>query len=350
MTREGYATMSRFLADHTTTRVGGPARRFATASTAEELIATVKDCDERGEAVFILGGGSNVLASDDGFDGTVVRVATTGIATADVMTCSGAFLNVAAGENLDDLVCHAVEHGYSGIESLSGIPGQVGASVIQNAGAYGQEVGQTVARIRTWDRKERKIHTFGVFDARLGYRTSIFKENPGRWVVLEVGFQFNLGDLSKPIRSAEVAQRLGVRTGERAPLAAVRQATLAVRKTKGMVLDAADHDTWSTGSFFVNPIISAVQAELLPPDAPRFAVGGKCKTSAAWLIEHAGFSKGFGEGAATLSNKHVLALSNRGGATAADILALAKVIREGVRTVFGITLVSEPVLLGLSLD
>lgn len=343
--------MTDLLADHTTLRVGGPARRLVAASTEDELIATVSSADEAGEPVLVLGGGSNLLVGDDGFAGTVVQVGHRGIVTDDVHACSGAFLTVAAGEPWDDVVAVAVSRGWVGVEALSGIPGQTGSTPIQNVGAYGQEVSQTIARVRTWDRQERRLRTFTASECRFGYRSSIFKAEPNRWLVLSVSFQLVLGDLSTPIRYGELARALGVDLGARAPLAEVRRAVLALRRGKGMVLDPADHDTWSAGSFFTNPILSAEQAGALPPEAPRYPLpDGRVKSSAAWLIEHAGFGKGYGTPPATLSTKHTLALTNRGGARAADLLALARAVRDGVASAFGVRLVPEPVLVGCTLD
>ena len=343
--------MTDLLADHTTLRVGGPARRLVAASTEDELIATVSSADEAGEPVLVLGGGSNLLVGDDGFAGTVVQVGHRGIVTDDVHACSGAFLTVAAGEPWDDVVAVAVSRGWVGVEALSGIPGQTGSTPIQNVGAYGQEVSQTIARVRTWDRQERRLRTFTASECRFGYRSSIFKAEPNRWLVLSVSFQLVLGDLSTPIRYGELARALGVDLGARAPLAEVRRAVLALRRGKGMVLDPADHDTWSAGSFFTDPILSAEQADALPPEAPRYPLpDGRVKSSAAWLIEHAGFGKGYGTPPATLSTKHTLALTNRGGARAADLLALARAVRDGVASAFGVRLVPEPVLVGCTLD
>ncbi|HJE50594.1 MAG TPA: UDP-N-acetylmuramate dehydrogenase [Tessaracoccus flavescens] len=337
------------LADHTTLRVGGPANRFVVAETERELIDTVTDCDERGEPVLILGGGSNLLISDDGFPGTVVRVAITGL-KADVSSCGGAAVRVGAGENWDTFVAHAVDQEWSGIEMLSGIPGSVGATPIQNVGAYGSEVAHTLTFVRTWDRHDRTQRTFPVSDCGFGYRTSRFKQEPGRYIVLEVGFQFGLGSLGAPIAYPELARHLGTEPGKRVDAHRVREAVLAIRGSKGMVLDEADHDTWSAGSFFTNPILTADDAAGLPAEAPRFAAAeGAVKTSAAWLIQNAGFPKGFGNGAAGLSTKHVLALTNRGAATAADLVNLARTVRDGVEDKFGITLVPEVNLVGISL-
>lgn len=336
------------LAEHTTLRVGGPADRFVVATSERELIDTVTDCDERGEPVLVLGGGSNLLIADDGFRGTVVRVAMTGL-KADVSTCGGAAVRVAAGENWDAFVAHAVGQEWGGVEMLSGIPGSVGATPIQNVGAYGSDVSQTITSVRTWDRQDRTQRTFALADCGFGYRTSRFKREPGRYLVLEVGFQFPLGSLGAPVAYPELARHLGVEIGQRAPAAAVRDAVLAIRGAKGMVLDDADHDTWSAGSFFTNPILSAADAERLPADAPRFAgPDGTVKTSAAWLIQHAGFAKGHGNERASLSTKHALALTNRGGASAADLVELAREVQAGVLQRFGVRLVPEVNLIGVT--
>ena len=248
----------------------------------------------------------------------------------------------------DDSALHA---GHVGVEALSGIPGLVGATPIQNVGAYGQEVSQTIARVRLWDRQDRKVVTRSVAECHFGYRRSLFKAQPGRWVVLSVSFQFRLGELSTPVRYAELAKALGIQPGERAPLAKVRRTVLQLRRGKGMVLDQADADTWSAGSFFTNPLVPAEIAAALPDDAPRYPQpDGTVKTSAAWLIEHAGFSRGYGLGLARLSSKHTLAITNRGSAQAADIVALAREVRAGVERAYGVRLVPEPVLIGVSLD
>lgn len=338
------------LADHTTLRVGGPAGRYVVAATEADLVGTVQDCDRRGEPVLILSGGSNMLVSDDGFDGTVVQVATHGV-EADVSDCGGAAVRVEAGESWDDFVALAIERGWIGIEALSGIPGLVGATPIQNVSAYGCELAETIASVRTYDRRIGQAHTFPLVDCGFGYRTSRFKEEPGRFVVLQVNFQFTLGDLSLPIAYPELARTLGVEVGTRVNTTAVREAVRGIRAGKGMVLDPADHDTWSAGSFFTNPLLTPEEAASLPEEAPRFPAGdGRVKTSAAWLIDHAGFHRGYGTGPATLSTKHVLALTNRGGATASDLIRLAREVRDGVRERYGIALVPEPVLVGVSLD
>jgi len=342
------------LADHTTLRLGGPAGRWVRATTEDELVAAVGEADAAGEPVLVLGGGSNLVVADDGFPGTVVEVATRGVApdVEDGVSCGGVLVTVAAGETWDDLVALAVEREWSGVEALSGIPGSVGATPIQNVGAYGQEVAQTIASVRVWDRRLRGVRTFASADCGFGYRTSRFKQDRvdafgGRHVVLSVTFQFRQGSLGTPVAYAELARALGVELGERAPLADVRRAVLALRAGKGMVLDAADHDTWSAGSFFTNPVVAA---GVVPDGAPAWPQpDGRVKTSAAWLIEHAGYAKGYAAGPAALSGKHTLALTNRGGATTADLLALAREVRDGVEARFGIRLVNEPVLVGCEL-
>ena len=340
--------MTEPLANHTTFRLGGPARRFVEATTEQQLIDTVADCDSRGEPVLVLGGGSNVLIADEGFDGTVVKVATRGV-RAEAADCSGAQLEVAAGEVWDELVARAVAAQWSGMETLSGIPGSVGAVPIQNVGAYGAEVATLIQRVRTWDRAEGAIRTFAAAECGFGYRDSRFKREKGRHLVLRVDFQLPLGELGQPVRYPELARALGVEVGQRAPAARVRETVLAIRRRKGMVLDANDHDTWSAGSFFTNPILTPEQAASLPAEAPRFSAGEGVKTSAAWLIQHAGYPAGHGSGPARLSTRHVLALTNRGCATTADVLALAREIRDGVRERFGITLVPEVNLVGVSI-
>jgi UDP-N-acetylmuramate dehydrogenase len=337
------------LADKTTLRVGGDARSFVIAQDERELVDTVAALDAAGQPVLILGGGSNLLVADEGFPGTVVQVGTRGI-DVDESGCTGAIVTVAAGENWDDFVKYTIEREYSGVETLSGIPGLVGATPIQNVGAYGGEVADTIETVRTWDRLTRQYATFPMADCRFAYRTSRFKAEPGRYIVLTVTFQFRFNYRAQPIRYPELARTLGVAVGARPPAAEVREAVLRLRAAKGMVLDGADHDTWSAGSFFTNPVLDAEQAVALPVDAPRWPMpDGRFKTSAAWLIDHAGFHRGYGDGRARLSSKHPLALTNRGGARAADILALAREVRQGVERVFGVKLEAEPVLVGCAL-
>jgi UDP-N-acetylmuramate dehydrogenase len=337
------------LADLTTLRLGGPPRTLLRARTEADLLAAVREADDAGTPLLLLAGGSNLVVGDDGFDGTVVRIETRGIDVA-TDTCGGAFVTVAAGEGWDGLVAQAVDRGWVGVEALSGIPGSVGATPIQNVGAYGQEVADTIASVRTWDRVERRQRTFAMSDCGFGYRTSRFKRDPGRFVVLAVTFQLRFGELSEQVRYAELADALGIEVGERALTGEVRDAVLRLRGRKGMVLDERDPDTWSAGSFFTNPVLDPEAARRLPEDAPRWTQpDGSVKTSAAWLIEHAGFTKGYGNDRVAVSGKHTLALTNRGGARTADLLALAAELQAGVAERYGVRLVNEPVLVGCAL-
>jgi UDP-N-acetylmuramate dehydrogenase len=339
--------MTELLKDHTTLRLGGPARAWVRATAEAELVEALSGIEG---PLLVLGGGSNVVVADAGFDGTVVEVATRGV-RADVEgndpACGGALVTVAAGESWDELAATAVERGWVGVEALAGIPGLVGATPIQNVGAYGQEVSQTIARVRVWDRVLKGVRTFANADCRFGYRTSRFKAEPERHVVLDVTFQLRLGSLGAPVQYAELARTLGIELGQRAPLTEVREAVLGLRRGKGMVLDPADHDTWSAGSFFTNPV---VDEGAVPPGAPSWPQpGGRAKVPAAWLIERAGFHKGYGTETVGLSTKHPLALTNRGGATTEELLALARQVRDGVEAAHGIRLVNEPVLVGCAL-
>ncbi|GGL32161.1 UDP-N-acetylmuramate dehydrogenase [Phycicoccus endophyticus] len=349
------------LAGHTTMRVGGPAARMVVAETTDELVDAVREVDDAEEPLLVLGGGSNLVLPDDGFPGTVVKVATRGVEVDSADSCGGANVVVAAGEPWDPFVERAVAEGWSGVEALSGIPGSTGATPVQNVGAYGQEVAQTIARVRVWDRVDQRVRTMTSAQCRFTYRHSLLK-GTDRYVVLEVMFQLVLADLSRPVAYADLARQLGVAVGDRVPLPQAREAVLAQRRRRGMVLDEADHDTWSCGSFFTNPLLTAEEyadlearatarlgADAGPP--PRYPEpDGRVKTSAAWLIERAGFGKGFGlPGPVALSSKHALALTNRGEARAEDVVALAREIRDGVQAAFGVRLVNEPVLVGASL-
>jgi UDP-N-acetylmuramate dehydrogenase len=337
------------LAELTTLRLGGPARRLVHADNETALLDAVRDADRTGTPLLLVAGGSNLVVADSGFDGTVVRVETRGVAVEQDM-CSGAMVTVAAGEPWDPFVADAVSRGFVGIEALSGIPGSVGATPIQNVGAYGQEVAETIASVRCWDRVDGVQRTFAASECGFGYRTSRFKQDPQRHVVLAVTFQFRLGELAAPVRYAELARSLGVQVGARVPMTEVRDTVLRLRRRKGMVLDAEDHDTWSAGSFFTNPFLDADAADRLPAGAPRWEqADGTTKTSAAWLIENAGFGKGYGNGRAALSGKHTLALTNRGAARTDDLLALAAEVQRGVYDQFGVWLVNEPVLVGCDL-
>ena len=350
------------LSSLTTSAVGGPAGKFIEARTEAEIIDAVRSADAAGEQVLVISGGSNLLVSDDGFPGTVIRIASEGFTVNAEDSCGGVAVVVQAGHNWDKLVEHAVRHAWSGIEALSGIPGSTGATPVQNVGAYGAEVSQTIAAVRTWDRQRNAVQTFTNSELKFGYRDSILKQTTvngsPRYVVLTVEFQLPLGRMSAPIRYAELARSLGVEVGKRAYANDVRREVLRLRASKGMVWDAADRDTYSTGSFFTNPIVPLDVADKLPEAAPRYPAGhdGLVKLSAAWLIDQAGFGKGFGleaggvaGGRASLSTKHTLAITNRGSASAADMVAVAQQVRAGVERRFGISLHPEPLLIGLDL-
>ncbi|MEJ5913841.1 UDP-N-acetylmuramate dehydrogenase [Pseudokineococcus sp. 1T1Z-3] len=343
------------LAERTTLRVGGRPAAEHVATTEEELVDAVRTADAHAQPVLLVAGGSNLLVTDEDLPHTAVVVASRGLRREPVDACGGVWVTVAAGHPWEDLVAEATANGWLGLEALSGIPGSTGATPVQNVGAYGTDVAATLAHVRTWDRREQCTTTLRVGDLRLGYRTSALKEEPDRYVVLEVTFQLRQGELGGPVRYAELADRLGVAVGGRAPASEVREAVLALRRSKGMVLDdpaagVVDHDTWSAGSFFTNPVLPAADAERLPEAAPRYPAEGGVKTSAAWLIAAAGFERGHGlPGPAALSTKHTLALTNRGGARAADLLALAREVRDGVQARLGVRLDPEPRLVGCSI-
>ncbi|MGW9417418.1 UDP-N-acetylmuramate dehydrogenase [Cellulosimicrobium funkei] len=385
------------LAELTTLRVGGPADRYVEAHSEAELLEIVRAADEAGEPLLVIGGGSNLLVGDEGFGGVVVRDLRRGITVDAEDSCGGASFHAPAGQDWDELVARAVAEEWVGVEALSGIPGTVGAAPVQNIGAYGQDVAGVVSTVRVWDRARSRVRTLALGELAFGYRTSLLKrsmhvdagagsDDDGPWypspryVVLDVGFQARLGSLSAPVAYPELARTLGVQVGDRAPSADVRAAVLSLRARKGMLLDGVgpdvdraagpDHDRWSAGSFFTNPVVPAEQADLLPAEAPRYPVRTATptrttgpslgeidptlvKTSAAWLIEHAGFTKGFGvhgpSSLARLSTKHTLALTNRGGASAEDVVELARAVRDGVVEAFGVELVPEPVLVGVAL-
>lgn len=335
------------LNQYTSLRVGGPAKIFISVATEDEIIAAI---EAAGDApILILGGGSNVLISDQGFDGTVIHIANNQ-AQSEVDACSGATLTIGAGENWDEFVAATIARGFAGLETLSGIPGTVGAAPIQNIGAYGHEVSEFITRVRTYDRVAKAVKTFTNSECEFEYRNSIFKRTPGRYIVLSVQFQIRRGEISTPITYAELAQKLGIEVGQKAPVVDVRDAVLELRGAKGMLLDADDHDSWSAGSFFTNPIITAEVASSLPAGAPQWPLGdGRVKTSAAWLIENSGIAKGRALGGARVSSKHVLALTNSGSATAEEIAQLAREVRASVLVKFGITLEPEVNLIGITL-
>lgn len=352
------------LATMTTLRLGGPARRVIAPDREAELVEAVREIDARREKLLVVGGGSNLVVGDDGFDGTVLRMTTRGI---DVTNGGGSvagggepvLVTAAAGEPWDDFVTRCVDDGLSGVECLGGIPGLVGAVPMQNVGAYGQDVSETIARVRTWDRATRTVVDFDREACGFAYRSSVFRGRDGH-VILSVTFALAKSAAGAPIRYAELARALGVKEGERAPLARVRETVVALRRGKGMVLDEGDHDTWSAGSFFTNPILDAGElARLRERVTLLLGAGqvmpvfpepdGRTKVSAAWLIERAGFTKGHAMGPAAISSKHALALTNRGQATTRDLLALARAIRAGVREKLGVVLENEPVLVGVTL-
>jgi UDP-N-acetylmuramate dehydrogenase len=369
------------LSGYTSLQLGGPAARFAEAQTAEDLVAAVRAIDASGKPLLVLGGGSNLVVCDDGFPGTVVRVCTAGISVAE--NGEQVLVTIAAGENWDRFVEWSVAEKLAGIECLSGIPGFAGATPIQNVGAYGQEVAATITSVTVMDRASGAVSAMAGSQCGFGYRTSLFKRTAwprgggsgsapaqvpgptGRYVVLEVTFSLERDPMSAPIRYAELARKLSVEIGERAALADVRAAVLDLRRGKGMVLDAVDPDTVSAGSFFTNPVLGPAEMTRLEavvaarsPEAsvPTFPAGsdaagpGSVKVPAAWLIEQAGFGKGYpGRGAARISSKHTLALTNTGGATTAELIGLAREIAAGVRSQFGIELAHEPVLVGVTL-
>jgi len=342
------------LASLTTLRVGGPAARLADLATEADVVDAVRDVERHGEPLFVLGGGSNVLCADEGFRGLVGRMAIRGI---DVrIDRGGIVVDVGAGEDWDGLVARAVDEQWQGVASLSGIPGLVGATPIQNVGAYGEEVADTIASVRAFDRVAGSFVDMTPAGCGFGYRASVFKgaeawsSRGNRWIVTRVRFELERGDDAR-VTYAELARALSVELGAIAPAARVRETVIALRRAKGMILDPADPDSVSAGSFFVNPVVDAATAARVEHAAgarpPRFdAGGGRVKLAAAWLVEHAGFAKGWGQGAAGVSRKHALAIVNRGGATSGELLAVARAIRDGVRARFGVTLEPEPVMIG----
>ncbi len=332
---------------YTSLRVGGPAKSIITVSTEDEIIAAIEAAGD--SPILIIGGGSNVLVSDQGFDGTVIHIANNQ-AESEVDACSGATLTIGAGENWDEFVLTTISRGFAGLETLSGIPGTVGAAPIQNIGAYGHEVSEFITRVRTYDREAKAVKTFTNSECEFEYRNSIFKRTPGRYIVLSVQFQIRRGETSTPITYAELAKKLGIEVGEKAPVVDVRNAVMDLRAAKGMLLNPDDKDSWSAGSFFTNPIISVEIASALPEGAPKWPLtDGRVKTSAAWLIEHSGIDKGHAHGGARVSTKHVLALTNSGNATAEELVELAREVRTAVQAKFGITLEPEVNLVGLIL-
>jgi len=336
------------LAPLTTIGIGGPARFFFRATDVDELREALEWAREENLRVFILGGGSNLLISDAGFDGLVIQLDLRGI-TVESEDAGHVMVKAAASEPWDPFVAYAVEHGWAGVECLSGIPGSTGATPIQNVGAYGQDVSETIARVETYDRVLRIVVWFTNWDCRFGYRSSLFKNyERDRYVVLSVTFRLRRGG-SATIRYPELQKFVDERGVSADDLMGVRDAVIAIRKRKGMVIDPADPDTRSDGSFFMNPVITAAQYEEFAqraPQAPHFPSGDEVKLSAAWLIEHAGFGKGFVHGNVGLSSKHSLAVINRGGGTAAEVVELVRMIQEKVRETFGVEIHPEPNFIG----
>jgi UDP-N-acetylmuramate dehydrogenase len=337
------------LSEHTTLRVGGAPDSWIIVDSEPALVEAVARADRDGVPVLILGGGSNLLVADAGFPGAVIEVSIPGITPHE--DASSVDLVVGAGEQWDDVVALAVARGWSGIEALSGIPGRSGATPIQNVGAYGQDVSQVVTSVRAFDRRVGSVVDLTPGECGFGYRTSVFKRDPDRWVIVSLTMRLALGGLGT-VRYGELARALGVRVGATAPVGAIRTEVLSLRSGKGMVLDEADHDTWSAGSFFMNPVVSADVAAAVPEGCPRYPADEGVKLSAAWLIEDSGMFKGYAltpTAPVAISSRHTLALTNRGGAHAEDVLQLARRIRERVEQRHGITLQAEVRLVGCSL-
>lgn len=350
------------LAPLTTLRVGPVARRLITCTTTEQVVAALRHLDREAREgdrapVLVFAGGSNLVIADTLTELTAVRLAN------DRIAVEGNLVRAEAGAVWDDVVVTSIGHGLGGLECLSGIPGSVGATPVQNVGAYGAEVSDTITRVRVLDRRSGAVRWVPGDELGFGYRTSVLKRADQReipWVVLEVEFALDASGRSAPLRYGELTAALSATNGERADPKAVREAVLMLRTRKGMVLDASDHDTWSVGSFFTNPVVppgvyERLAARLDGP-VPHYPAPDGVKLAAGWLVERAGFGKGYPapdpggrEAPCRLSTKHALAVTNRGGATSADVIALARTVRDGVHDVFGITLQPEPVLLGCRL-
>lgn len=342
------------LSELTTLRVGGLPRALVAPRTGHELVETLRGLWSTDEPTFLLGGGSNTFAFDEGFDGTVVRVLTRGIERLPSDEPGEVRLRVEAGESWDVVVARTVANGWAGLEALSGIPGSVGAVPVQNVGAYGVEVAEVLESVEVLDRESLEVRTLAASELGLGYRTSIFRGGD-RSAILNVTLRLR-DEAAAPVRYPQLADALGLALGASAPVAEIRGRVIALRASKGMVLDPADHDTWSAGSFFTNPIVTASFARALPDAAPRWelpeheqpAEGALLvKLSAAWLIERAGIHRGFAlpGSHAGVSSKHTLALTNRGGATADEIRELAEFVQLRVQSDFGLFLRPEPVIL-----
>ncbi|WP_375137380.1 UDP-N-acetylmuramate dehydrogenase [Microbacterium foliorum] len=368
------------LATLTTLRTGGAPERMLEASTSAELIDALTDVWSRGDEWFVLGGGSNLFVGDDSFEGTVIRILTRGIEELPSPHAGRIRLRVQAGHGWDDLVAYAVEHGYAGLEAMSGIPGTVGASPVQNIGAYGQEIQETLVEVELIDEATGEVSVVPASELGLGFRTSVLKHHYGsvpqrRAVILSVTVDLLVAE-QRVVRGEQLRRALGLDSDAPVPLTWVRERILATRASKGMLLDENDPDTHGVGSFFQNAIVPEVVARALPPECPRWPVtpdldtvtviplasyegyvpaakpeAPDVKVSAAWLIEQAGIRKGFKlpRSRASVSTKHALALTNRGGATAAEVSELARFIQSRVHAEFGLVLQPEPVLLGVEL-
>ncbi|MBI5536351.1 MAG: UDP-N-acetylmuramate dehydrogenase [Deltaproteobacteria bacterium] len=340
------------LAPLTTLQLGGEAARFAKVCTEDDLLDALQDASDRGDAVLVLGGGSNLVVPDEGWPGLAIQMA---IRSLDHEATAGrVVLHLGAGEPWDETVAHCVAQGWMGVECLAGIPGCAGATPIQNVGAYGREVGEVLLDVRAWDREARAFVTMTREQCRLSYRHSIFKEQPHRWIITSIRLELREDSLAAPVKYAELARALEVEEGGRAPLKLVGETIVRLRRSKGMVVDAADPESVSAGSYFTNPIlerdawealVQAVHARLGDQvSIPAWpSADATWKVPAAWLIERAGFAKGYCRGGVGISQKHALALVNRGGTTG-ELLALEAEIVERVRERFGVTLSREPVL------
>ncbi len=335
------------LSARTTLRVGGPGDDWVVADSDDELVEAVRECDDAQTPVLLLGDGSNMVVSDEGFRGSVVEVASRGRVL--VRRGDSAKVKVSAGEPWDELVALAVSEGWSGIEALSGIPGRCGAAPFQNIGAYGQDVSSTIVEVDVLDRETGELATLPRAACEFGYRTSVFKREPDRWVIRAVTLALSQ-EKTGVVGYSDLARVLGVETGARVALVDIRAAVLELRRSKGMVLDPADHDTWSAGSFFTNPVVDS--AEGVPDECPRYPAPAGVKLSAAWLIEQSGIPPGFAiddPPTAAISTKHTLAVTNRGQATCADVLRLARVVQDRVADRFNIGLDIEPTVVGAAL-
>ncbi len=315
------------------------------ATSAEAIVTQVRNADANGTPILLVAGGSNLVVGDAGFAGTVLLIRNRGITHS--VDGDDVLVTIQAGHTWDDAVAHAVASGWSGIECLSGIPGSAGATPIQNVGAYGQEIAETFAHANVYDRKTGYTEQFLPHQCRFAYRNSIFKRNE-RYIVLDVTYRLRRSDQSAPIRYAETARQLGIEVEQTVDLTRARETVLKLRQGKGMVLDPHDRDTYSVGSFFVNPVVSktvfTTLQETIGQIPPHWPSGDDVKLSAAWLIGQAGFARGHGRDGVAISTKHTLALTNRGNGSTQALLALAAEVRDGVHTKFGVELRPEPVL------